>query len=913
MDELKYILSFYKSLNLLKKYLCRKITGLNQENTERFIDILLFRIIIVWFLQERGFFKNTSYLIEKFRDLNNKGINYFDTFLKYLIFAFPMPNNLEISNKDREFIIAVNFLINKIFYIPEMEQKFHNIEIKNDAFWIENDEIILKKRDTPIFNLFCRYKWVINEQTKKKFKITPDILGTIYEKSLKKELGTIYTPKRITKYISKRTIYLFLLDKINDKFNTRLSDLNEIFDIDDKNILNFFLKTINDLKLLDPACGSGHFILESIYIIEQIYYKLRSKQVLKLNNYQIKKNIILNNIFGVDLSQNAIEITNTRIFLNLISSFSNIEDIFKLPNIECNIKVGNSVLGFSRLSDIKNNFNNYNSFVKKIEEINYFKNKLKNITTYNLDDYYKIKEKTKHLSKIITKELDLLFVDQLQKNIKDIRLEQKKSISYPNIQKLCPFHWFLEFDIIYHGNGFDIIIGNPPYIRQEKIHYKLLLKHLYKTYSGTADLFVYFLERSIQILKSGGYLGFIVSNKFIKTNYGVKIRKFILDHCKIKEYIDEFDYKIFKNVSIDTCILILLKNKNNLENQILVNNKFYINQSTLNEKNWVFIDELTLKIKKAIERNSILLKNYVGEPLSGIKTGLNEVLVVNHEKINQIIKNNVKEKEIFVKIIKGKDINKWCYNFQSEFLIFADKININDYPNVKRYLEKYKQELINRTDIIGTNKKWYELRPCKYYDKLKKPKIIYPDISKNCKFAYDEMGVLISNTAYAIPVQDKSLLAILNSSLIEFFFKLISVKLGNTYRFIQMYVNQIPIRPPNKIQKRVLEILSDYLIFLYKLNDSKERKKLIKFFEDNLLNCVIYELYLSRELEEMGVFTNLTKNISYNLSEIEKFNNKSDKIEVIRNAYQKIFSNQGIQIDISNIKNNIWIKAIENY
>ena len=131
MDELKYILSFYKSLNLLKKYLCRKITGLNQENTERFIDILLFRIIIVWFLQERGFFKNTSYLIEKFRDLNNKGINYFNSFLKYLIFAFPMPNNLEISNKDRKYIIAVNFLINKIFYIPEMEQKFHNIEIKN--------------------------------------------------------------------------------------------------------------------------------------------------------------------------------------------------------------------------------------------------------------------------------------------------------------------------------------------------------------------------------------------------------------------------------------------------------------------------------------------------------------------------------------------------------------------------------------------------------------------------------------------------------------------------------------------------------------------------------------------------------------------------------------------------------------
>ncbi|NHI92920.1 MAG: hypothetical protein EAX96_10500 [Candidatus Lokiarchaeota archaeon] len=470
---------------------------------------------------------------------------------------------------------------------------------------------------------------------------------------------------------------------------------------------------------------------------------------------------------------------------------------------------------------------------------------------------------------------------------------------------LDDFDWEKEFPEVFEEGGYDIIIGNPPYVRQEKIkEFKPIFSKKFQTFVGTADLYVYFIEKSILLLKQGGYLANIVSNKFIKTRYGKKIRKFILENCKIIQYKDEFKSNVFQTASVDPCIIIIKKDTNNIDNKILINERYYSNQSNLDENAWNFLSDDLFILKNAIENKCILLKDYCGEPYSGIKTGLSDVLIVNSHQINKIVGQNVNERELFIPFIRGKDISRWKYEFQHQYLIYTEDIDINCFPNIKKYFEMHRKRLSNRTDIKNTSKEWFQLRPCAYYKEFKKPKIIYPDISRNCRFAFDTNGVFVNNTAYIIPKDDKFLLGVLNSRLIEFYFQFLSVKLGkNGFRFIQQYVNLIPIREPQKKQKEVIISIVNLILNLYHNQKSDKTKHYIMFFENYLLNCLIYELYLE---DFVDCNKNLYEMIFPILPELNTQNNY--------HVFEMLIKQKYIQKVIEKIKQNKWVKKIEeNY
>jgi len=318
------------------------------------------------------------------------------------------------------------------------------------------------------------------------------------------------------------------------------------------------------------------------------------------------------------------------------------------------------------------------------------------------------------------------------------------------------------------------------------------------------------------------------------------------------EYIDDFEDKVFADATVDPCIIILEKNNVNKDNNFIYNYKTKINQNNLSSESWVFGSEDKLKILDKIRKRGKKLREVIGEAKSGIKTGLNEILIVNEEKIKEIIGKNEKERNAFVQFIKGNDIKRWNYKFNDNYLIFIEGKNLDDYPNVKKYLLKYKQRLVNRTDIKGTNKKWYELRPCAYYSLYSKPKIIWPDISQGSNFTFDDKKLYLNNTAYFLSTNNKYYLALLNSKVLLFYFDSICSKLGKKgYRFIPQYIHEIPIVTTTPTQEKKLSELVDKILLLNKtLNEfgdkrTDERKKLEEEIKrvDNQIDQEVYKLY----------------------------------------------------------------------
>ncbi|NHI92839.1 MAG: hypothetical protein EAX96_10090 [Candidatus Lokiarchaeota archaeon] len=475
---------------------------------------------------------------------------------------------------------------------------------------------------------------------------------------------------------------------------------------------------------------------------------------------------------------------------------------------------------------------------------------------------------------------------------------------------LFDFNWMTEFPVIFKQGGFDIIMGNPPYIRQEKIkELKPILSKNYVSFMGTADIYVYFIERSVQLLKPKGYFANILSNKFCRANYGTKIRRFILENTRIILYKDKFEKKVFEDISVDPCIIVLVKDKNNQNSKIFVNDSYYSRQSFLTEKTWSFINLDFIEIKKEIEKNSVSLKKYCGQPLSGIKTGFNKALVVTKEKMEDIIGENEHERELFVPFIKGKDVKKWKLEFRDNYLIFTENKDINKYKNIINHLKKHRSELEKRVDIIGTQKKWFELRPCTYYDEFKKPKIIYPDISNGANFTLDQEGYFADMTAFIIPKNDKFLLSILNSKLFEFYFNLIGVKLGEMgWRLKTLYMNQVPIKNvPDDLKKKFNKII-DIIMFLNQNMINNDYKEIFNFYENVLLNAMIFEAYFYNKFKKDNVYTNIITQIDNFLIDLDEIN--ENILDDIIKKYQELKENSKILSDIKKIQDHEWIKTI---
>jgi len=606
-----------------------------------------------------------------------------------------------------------NDMYNSGLFAPNKDNECDNIELDGGIIKKLVKLLYESKNNDFIYN----FEW-----------IGADVLGQVYEQYLgmilsqtksgnaklkegqvhKKEQGIYYTPTYIVEYIVNNTIGELLKDK----------------KIDHKNI-----------KILDPACGSGSFLIQAFDVLNN---ELSTREEHKQNKidtqgmYSLKTEILKKNIYGVDLDNKAVEITK----LNLLLKAS--EKYRKLPSeVDLHIKHGNSLIDDNQIAGL---------------------------------DAFKWEEQ---------------FPDIIQFD-KDGKLKS--------------------------GYGFDIIIGNPPYFTMQSVGKEIQnffenSERWSEIYRGQSDILYYFIIHSLKILKIGGLLGFITSRYWLENKWADKLRKFILDNAKVVKIIDFREYYIFPEANIHTCIIILQKEtdksrkfKNKVQTKIfsekniqdisdLLNKGKYTELSQRELPNDIWIFDTNKDIISKIEKNSVRLEelSFVSK---GMDTGLNSAFIINSKTIEE---NNL-EKEILKKVTKNSAIDRYILNDSKLYLIYTtNETDINNYPNIKKWLDKFKKELTNRWEYKKGGCDWFRLstlRSKELFDNSNE-KIFVPYRATKNKFTIDKNKFYgMTDTTIIVKKNDNLnnlyLLGVLNSQLMNFYVSITGKKKENLMNILQI-------------------------------------------------------------------------------------------------------------------------------
>ena len=406
-----------------------------------------------------------------------------------------------------------------------------------------------------------------------------------------------------------------------------------------------------------------------------------------------------------------------------------------------------------------------------------------------------------------------------------------------------------------------MVIGNPPYIEHKKLKgISSELKKYYSTYSGTADLYVYFYENGIKNLREKGTLVYITSNKFIKTSYGENLRKYFTNF-KINGIIDFTNVHVFEAL-VASCILSVSRS-NNSNNNIKIafandslldfsdvtafvdNNRFFLKQSNLSEKIWQLENETKLALKEKIESGSVTMnKTGTINIYRGVTTGFNPAFIIGDEKRKELIKEDKANKTIIKPLLQGRNIRKWNYFKTSDYLIFTRRgIRIKDYPVIKKHLQPFKEQLEPGVGRKQGSYNWYEIQDnTAYYPEFEKEKIIWGLTADKWAFAYDNENHFLPSNGYILTSQKipvKYLLALMNSKLMEFYFGYIGIMTaGGAYTLKYETVIEFPIKIAEEIIQRQFITLVDQIIAAKKKDPRADTATLEKQIDE-----MVYALY----------------------------------------------------------------------
>ncbi|EAK1359791.1 class I SAM-dependent DNA methyltransferase [Campylobacter coli] len=790
--------------------------------------------------------------------------------------------------------------------------------------------------------------------------ISSSVLGNVFEKLNGYKEGSFYTPSFITSYMCKESITKVVLDKFNAKFDLKATDISELRRDLRKEDKNAQKELLNSIKICDPAVGSGHFLVSALNVMlsiydelnlfdEEFYLEVQNDEILITNRkgefveykrphsdkdkahliqkelFYTKKDIIENNLFGVDINPNSCEITKLRLWIELLkhSFYQSFEDeayhdLKTLPNIDINIKCGNSLISYfeidkslSHYPNIKERMNKYKNIVKDYKEgfytdKNQINQEIKNLKisfkNFCFADKFKkemksFNEKCEKYSKkygnflavndenlriFVSANLTLFDFDEKEAK-KEFANLKKEYDNIFNLENNHPFEWRFEFPEILDddGNfqGFDLIIGNPPYIRQEEIkELKPNLAKNYKVYKGTSDIYTYFYELGFNILKSNGVLSFITSNKYTRAGYGEALREFLLKNVSILDYIDLNGIKVFDSATVDTSILSFekLKSKDSSFRYLALDNENLkacgysidlckdfkeLSQKSLSKENFTFSDESTNSLKAKIECIGTPLKEWQGLNIyRGILTGYNEAFIISTEKRNEILENCKDEAEkertakLIRKMLRGRDIKRYSYEWAGLWVINTHNgyknqngekikaINIENYPSLKKHFDKFYPQLEKRTDKGLTP---YNLRNCAYIEEFEKEKIVYPCImAKESCFSYETSFAFAMAPANIITSNSdilKYILAFLNSDFI--YLMLRKFYMGGGIEG-ELKTNNLEKLPIPKINSKNQKIADELVNSVDEILKAKEQDKNANTQElENKINSLVYKLY----------------------------------------------------------------------
>ncbi|GAA8579834.1 class I SAM-dependent DNA methyltransferase [Helicobacter pylori] len=936
-------------------------------------------------------FEKPFLTIENFTNFNALNTLFFEVLAK--------KNNERLKeNKEGEILGKIPYLNSSLFDKTPLESNGHEIKsLNNGSLEIYPKSILKKDKDYQekdfslleyLFTFLHVYDFTTtpkdikdNKNTSESRLINPSVLGLVFEKFNGYKEGSFYTPSFITSYMCSESITPIVLDKFNQKYNIECENLKEL-----KNYLKNsykedkrkeYLQVLLDLRICDPAVGSGHFLVSVLNEMVWIAYELGLiaslyRHSLRLENdeiiiqhtqtneifnytkahsendphhqiqkelFELKKSIIENCLFGVDINPNSCEITKLRLWIELLKysyyifeEGKNTNALETLPNIDINIKCGNSLI-FNFPLNSKLTIGQTLEFSKNLKaEIKEYKNsvmfykeglgekakilqniaKLKSlIINYFIEQHQAKRHLKESLKAFISEYGDGIFDISTAFGMEMLKIARYKDNNYkfvPTLTKKQPspigveanrllikikecyetlenlknsktLEWRFEFPEVLDDEGdflgFDCIIGNPPYIRQEQIKdLKPLLQKQYQDfYNSTADIYTYFFALSYHLLKEKGFNAFITSNKYARAKYGAKLREWLLKKTTLVSYMELNALKVFESATVDTSIMSFIKQESPKESRF----KYYeptpddkndlksarslpMKQNALSTESFIFANATLLDLRDKIESVGTPLKDWDIQINYGIKTGANEAFIIPTEKREEILnacktQEERKRTEALIKpILRGKDIKRYSYEWAGEWVINTHNgytsnlkfkippIDIEKYPALKSHLDAHYDTIATRCDQGDTP---YHLRNCAYLEDFEKEKIVYPCImAKEPCFVYEEKGFYAPAPANIITgdkIEIKYITALLNSKCIYFAMRKFYMGGGIEGELKTNNLEKIPIPQITEKNQKLADKITDGAKAILEAKEKDPKANTQKLEKE--IDALVYQLY----------------------------------------------------------------------
>ena len=791
-----------------------------QKAIRDYVKMLMGRIVFIQFLQRKGWMGvpagdaswsdgDSEFLQNLFERSSDK-----DHFVsKILIPLFKDMNEERIDDR------AGNWLGEDV-KIPYLNGGLFDMdEYKSVKFDLPQD--LMKE----MLDFFRSYNFTIDENSQDSIEVgvDPEMLSRIFENLLEdnKEKGAFYTPKEIVEHMCRESLITYLLNGVD---NNSKKDLYKAFVKDhNANVLSsddiaYLDKKLCEVKICDPAIGSGAFPMGMLKEL----FECR-KAIEQQSASDIKKDIIQNSIYGVDIEKGAVNIARLRFWLSMIIDEPTPH---ALPNMDFKIMQGNSLLEQYKgvdLSILEQKVEKPKGKGRKKKKIDdsqqelsfYSESSIKNIQS-SIKVYYTT---TNHQKKI---DLRNYINDEIKKyvlHMKEFSPQIEKELSALDIPNDQFFLWHIYFKEVFDQGGFDIVIGNPPYIELQKLKKinKVYKNCQFETYNSSGDIYCLFTEHGFNILKSGGVLCYIMMNKWMKADYGKELRHYIRSR-KIHSIIDYGDVQVFKKATTYPCIIHLEKSEpgetfkslrlheNNLTDVEL--DEFPT--SELDDESWVISSRDDQLLYKKLKPKFPKLEKYLGYSSNyGIKTGLSEAFLISKETRDSLIAESPSAADVIVPYFEGKDIQPYETPTYSKYMILFKKGDTyrmmqrteatedeawafirRRYPSVCNWLLLFRNKARTRSDKGDF---WWELRACSYYAEFAKPKIMYQTFQVKPNFIYDEQCSMCNNSMWILPTENKALLGLLNSKIGWWLISCYCSEIQSGHQLIWDYFKRIPI------------------------------------------------------------------------------------------------------------------------
>lgn len=814
-----------------------------------YVKKMMGRITFIYFLQRKGWMCGDMQYMQNAFKTSPYQDDYLDTFLEPLFFGV-----LNTKEKERE------GLFKEEGWDLSLLKEWKSIPYLNGGLF-ERDEQDEPKSKFPadmfkqLFDFYSRYNFTIdeNDPDDAEVGVDPEMLGRIFENLLEdnKDKGAFYTPKEIVQYMSEESIAQYLKTHTEESLHSAIDELIKEKKVPEtmqgKAVATTLYKLLSDVKVCDPAIGSGAFpmgVLNVLYHTRLLLYGF-TKPTQVFSPAEVKREIIQNNIYGVDIEKGAVDIARLRFWLALVVDEIEPET---LPNLDFKIMQGNSLLesyegvNLSRFTHTKKEAD-YDDKNAQCGDL-FFDNSLPEKLRTLLKEYY---DCDKHEQKIKIREAIIGNVRMQVPNL-------STSIDLMENDKFFLWHtWFAD---VFEKGGFDVVIGNPPYVDAKKLK-KIAgsLKH-YQVFCGAADLYTYFNELGFRILTKHGILTFITSNKWIRSEYGRNLRKMFIDN-NILKLIDFGRNRLF-GATVDSSIFLIKKDRQ-AEEPLL----YYFDDNTncnslldtlenslvdgikLTEEAWLLKAGENELIRNKMESSGVPLKELGVNIYRGILTGCNDAFHINTLEKDKLVSKDCENAAIIKPLIFGNDTTKYYCKSNNMWLINIHNgikktelkpIDINAHPSLKQRLDGYYDSLVKRNDKGFTP---YNLRNCAYLKEFEKEKIIWQAISKRISFSYDADGHYYCDvTTYFMTGRNlKYLLAIMNSKLYEYALLKIYLE-DDTFKSKNAIIQSIPIPAATPEQQRPIIELIDKILAALKANPQADTSAWEKEIDK-----LVYELY----------------------------------------------------------------------